>query len=78
MEWPDSPSSATPSPPLPDVPALLIVGQQDIRTPTEDGREVAALLPRSTFVSVPNTGHSVIGNAGCVEAAVRRLSAASR
>jgi pimeloyl-ACP methyl ester carboxylesterase len=75
VEWPESPFSGAPSQPLPDVPALLLVGQLDIRTPVEDAGEVAALLPRSTLITVPNTGHSVIGNASCAEPAVRRFMA---
>ena len=56
IEWPDAPFVSTPSQPLPDVPALLLSGRQDIRTPVEDAGEVAKLLPHSTFVTVPNSG----------------------
>jgi len=75
LGWPDSPVSGTPSEPLPDVPTLLLAGQQDIRTTVADARAVAALLPRATVVTVPNSGHSLIGNAECAEPAVKRFMA---
>jgi pimeloyl-ACP methyl ester carboxylesterase len=48
-------------PPVPDVPTLLVEGQDDLRTPVEGAQKMAALLPRSTLISVPGTGHSVFG-----------------
>lgn len=73
VQWPDAPFSAVPAQPLPDVPALLLSGRQDIRTPVEDATEVAKLLPHGTLVTVPNAGHSLIGNTNCTEAAIRRF-----
>ncbi|MEA2492945.1 MAG: hypothetical protein QOJ29_856 [Thermoleophilaceae bacterium] len=59
--------------PLPDVPTLLIEGQDDLRTPVEGARKVAALLPHSTLVAVPGTGHSVLGAdlTGCSDRALK-------
>jgi pimeloyl-ACP methyl ester carboxylesterase len=59
--------------PLPDVPALLVSGQDDLRTPLEGAQRLAALLPRSTVVSVPGTGHSVFGSdlSGCSDRALK-------
>jgi pimeloyl-ACP methyl ester carboxylesterase len=59
--------------PLPDVPALLLSGQDDLRTPLEGAQRLAALLPRASLVSVPGTGHSVFGSdlTGCSGRALR-------
>jgi pimeloyl-ACP methyl ester carboxylesterase len=60
-EWPD----ASPPPPaqraLPDVPTLILSGEQDLRTPTSNARSVRAVIPDSQLLVVPFTGHSVIG-----------------
>jgi hypothetical protein len=60
--WPD----ASPQPPaagaLPDVPTLILSGEQDLRTPTADARSVAARIPDAQLLLVPFTGHSVIGS----------------
>jgi pimeloyl-ACP methyl ester carboxylesterase len=47
--------------PLPNVPALIISGAEDMRTPTADAQQVAAQIPDATLLVVPNTGHSVLG-----------------
>jgi len=60
--WPEAPAEPVPGPgPLPDVPALLIEGGNDLRTPVEAARTVAAQLPRSRLVVVPGVGHSTLG-----------------
>jgi pimeloyl-ACP methyl ester carboxylesterase len=46
--------------PLPDVPALVLSGEADLRTPTANAREVAAAIPDSHLLTVPFTGHSVL------------------
>jgi hypothetical protein len=76
VEWPeagDAPERATA--PLPDVPALVISGTDDIRTPLEVAQQVASQLPHSTLLSVPGIGHSVLGDSGCAARAVRSLFA---
>ncbi len=73
LEWPD----AAPPPPvvssLPDVPTLILSGEQDLRTPTADARSVAAMIPNAQLLVVPYTGHSVLGTdfSGCAQAAVK-------
>jgi pimeloyl-ACP methyl ester carboxylesterase len=72
VAWPDA---STPSPsagPLPNVPALILSGAQDLRTPTGNARQVAGQIPDAQLVRVPYTGHSVIGSdlSGCARAAV--------
>jgi pimeloyl-ACP methyl ester carboxylesterase len=60
--WPDA--SAPPPPPsaLPNVPTLILSGEQDLRTPTADARAVAAQIPDAQLLLVPYTGHSVLGS----------------
>jgi pimeloyl-ACP methyl ester carboxylesterase len=62
---------------LPDVPALLIAGGLDVRTPVESARAVASQLPRAELVVVGNVGHSVLGHSlhDCAGRTVRRFLA---
>lgn len=59
--WPARTRDTGPLPPLPDVPVLLLNGNDDLRTPVESARAVAGSFPRSSLVVVPNAGHSVFG-----------------
>src|SRR5438552_649219 len=71
--WPaDQRKPLTPPGPLPDVPALLVSGADDLRTPLEGAEKTAALLPHSSLVVVPDTGHSVYGSdlTGCSDRAL--------
>jgi pimeloyl-ACP methyl ester carboxylesterase len=63
--------------PLPDVPTLILEGEDDLRTPVENGQHVAALFPRSQLVVSPDTGHSALGSdlSGCAERAFARFFA---
>ena len=69
--WPNAAPPPDPAPELPRVPALLLAGEADVRTPVEDARNVAARLG-ATAIIVPHTGHSVLGSdfSGCARAAV--------
>ena len=60
--------------PLPDVPALILSGRLDVRTPAENGRAVAALMPRARVVEVPGNGHDQVDTdvTGCVAVALDR------
>ncbi len=59
--WPySSPAPAPALAPLPDVPTLILSGEQDLRTPTADARQLAAQIPDAHLVVVPYTGHSVL------------------
>jgi pimeloyl-ACP methyl ester carboxylesterase len=40
-----------------DVPALVIVGEEDTLTPPEESERMAATLPRATLVRIPGAGH---------------------
>jgi pimeloyl-ACP methyl ester carboxylesterase len=66
-----------PDPRLPDVPALVLVGDLDTITTPQESAAAAALFPRSTFVVVRNTGHvTAVGDVyDCASAIVRRFIA---
>jgi pimeloyl-ACP methyl ester carboxylesterase len=76
-DWPN----AAPAPPsvstLPTVPTLILSGEQDLRTPTSNARQVAAMIPGAQLLTVPYTGHSVLGTdfSGCALAAVKSFFA---
>ena len=56
-----APTGAPPSfAALPDVPALVLNGTLDLRTPLADAQAVAARFPRGRLVAVGGTGHSVL------------------
>lgn len=46
--------------PLPPVPALLLAGEDDLRTPVEAARGTAARFPDAQLVTVAATGHSIL------------------
>ncbi len=79
LGWPSTPRP--PFPPAveqgPDVPVLVIGGREDLRTPLEDQRRVAAQFPNGQVLSVPGVGHSVLTNdlSGCALRGVRRFLA---
>ncbi len=62
---------------LPDVPALLLSGRLDMRTPLEDAQRVKALMPRAQLVTVPGNGHDEVDSdgTGCVAKALTRFTA---
>src|SRR4051794_4314753 len=73
--WPPGRAVAPSTAPLPDVPALILSGRLDVRTPTENAQEVAAQLPHSTLVTVPGNGHDETDSelSGCVARALFRF-----
>jgi pimeloyl-ACP methyl ester carboxylesterase len=76
--WPDASAKLPASSALPNVPTLILSGEQDLRTPTADARRVAALIPDAQLLVVPWTGHSVIGSdvSDCASLAVKAFFAA--
>src|SRR5271154_3845734 len=61
--WPYTTPAPTPrNAPFPSVPTLILSGTEDLRTPTANAREVAAQIPGSKLLIVPNVGHSVLGD----------------
>jgi len=76
--WPYSaPAPAPNEAPLPSVPTLILSGADDLRTPTSGAREVAAQIPGSHLLVVPNTGHSVLSSdpTDCASDALQALFA---
>ncbi|HEU0019728.1 MAG TPA: alpha/beta hydrolase [Thermoleophilaceae bacterium] len=77
--WPaPSPGVATPAfAPLPDVPALLLAGGTDTRTPIDNARAVAAQMPRAKLMTVARAGHGTLSFdfTGCPTRATRRFLA---
>src|SRR4051794_16063425 len=79
--WPAVQRTLPPPPgPMPDVPTLLIEGQDDLRTPVEGAQKLAAALPHATLLAVPGTGHSVLGAdlTGCSDRALKAFFANRR
>ncbi len=72
--WPEAPI-AQPSAPLPDVPTLILSGDDDLRTPRKDAVALARRIPSAELVTVPETGHSVLTSdlLGCADAALVRF-----
>jgi pimeloyl-ACP methyl ester carboxylesterase len=60
--WPNASAASIVPGVLPNVPTLILSGAQDLRTPTSNARQVAALIPDAQLLVVPYTGHSVIGS----------------
>lgn len=59
--WPFTrPAPPVSSEPLPAVPTLIVSGAEDLRTPTSGARAIAAAIPGSHLLVVPNTGHSAL------------------
>jgi hypothetical protein len=57
------------------VPALLLNGVDDLRTPLEGAQGVAAALPRGRLVAIAATGHSTFGTdlTGCAGRVLQRF-----
>jgi pimeloyl-ACP methyl ester carboxylesterase len=62
---------------LPDVPVLVLSGDQDLRTPNEDAKATAGLFPQASYVQVPGNGHDELGGdiTGCAREALTRFVA---
>ncbi|MGH2979698.1 MAG: alpha/beta fold hydrolase, partial [Solirubrobacterales bacterium] len=59
--WPTAPAEPRlPDGPFPAVPTLVLAGENDLRTPLEAARRIAARIQGATLVSVPEMGHSVL------------------
>jgi pimeloyl-ACP methyl ester carboxylesterase len=77
LRWPQGDTPAPPSTaPLPDVPALLLSGRLDTRTPLENARELLPSLPHGQLLTVAGTGHDVLDSdiTGCAAKALRRFA----
>ena len=76
LRWPDPgrPPRAAGGP-YPAVPALLLQGQEDLRTPPEVSAQIATRVPGARRVTVPGAGHAVIGASGCARRQLLRFVA---
>jgi pimeloyl-ACP methyl ester carboxylesterase len=77
--WPDASAAPPAAGALPNVPTLILSGEQDLRTPTSGAKSVAAQIPDAQLLLVPYTGHSVLGSdfSGCAEAALAAFFASA-
>jgi pimeloyl-ACP methyl ester carboxylesterase len=76
--WPAAPDPpAFPTAPLPAAPTLLVSGTRDLRTPLQDARGLAGLMPDARVLQVVGAGHSVLSSAepGCPGRALGRFFA---
>jgi len=75
--WPADAARPPFTGPLPDVPALLLGGRLDTRTPIENALATAAELPHSRVVSLRNSGHDATDSdqTGCIARATARFFA---
>jgi pimeloyl-ACP methyl ester carboxylesterase len=75
--WPPQNVRASFTGPLPDVPALLLGGRLDTRTPFENARATARELPHASLVGLRGSGHDVLDSdvTGCSARALRRFAA---
>jgi pimeloyl-ACP methyl ester carboxylesterase len=73
--WPNDAARPQFRGPLPDVPALLLGGRLDMRTPIENAFATHALLPHSTVVALPGNGHDATDSdqTGCIARATSRF-----
>src|SRR3954452_19241496 len=73
--WPNDAARPQFTSPLPDVPALLLGGRLDTRTPIENALATHALLPHSTVVALPGSGHDATDSdqTGCIATATSRF-----
>jgi pimeloyl-ACP methyl ester carboxylesterase len=74
LRWPAQPARpGIGSGPLPNVPALVLAGDRDLRTPAAHAADVAARFPQGRLLIAPGVGHSVLGAdlSSCAEKAVK-------
>ena len=75
LAWPGDVTRLPFTGPLPDVPALLLGGRLDTRTPLENARATAKELPHSTIVALKGSGHDALDSdiTGCTAQALARF-----
>jgi len=76
-QWPNDVARQPYTAPLPDVPALLLGGRLDTRTPIENARATAAQLPHASVVTLHGSGHDATDSddTGCIARATSRFFA---
>jgi pimeloyl-ACP methyl ester carboxylesterase len=78
--WPVGEVAGPVDAPLPGVSTLILGGSLDVRTPLENDRALAELIPGAQLVVVPGSGHDEIDSDlnGCVRRALVRFFADRR
>jgi pimeloyl-ACP methyl ester carboxylesterase len=74
-QWPVGTARPPFTGPLPDVPALLLGGRLDTRTPIENAFATKAQLPRASVVTLKGSGHDTMDSdiTGCIARAMQRF-----
>jgi pimeloyl-ACP methyl ester carboxylesterase len=75
LDWPGDQVRQPFNGPLPDVPALLLGGRLDTRTPIENAFATHNELPHSAVVTLKGSGHDTLDSdiTGCIAQALRRF-----
>jgi pimeloyl-ACP methyl ester carboxylesterase len=75
MDWPGDAVRQPFTGPLPDVPALLLGGRLDTRTPVENAFATKQELPHASVVTLKGSGHDTLDSdvTGCISEALRRF-----
>jgi pimeloyl-ACP methyl ester carboxylesterase len=76
--YPPTVTTAPSTAPLPDVPALVLSGRQDWRTPLENGQSVAAEMPHGRSSSPCRARATTSSTATSAAASIARCGASSR
>jgi pimeloyl-ACP methyl ester carboxylesterase len=63
LKWPATAQAPDLGGAYPDVPALVLSGEDDLRTPLEGARGVAAHYPHAVLRTFPHAGHDVVDGA---------------
>jgi pimeloyl-ACP methyl ester carboxylesterase len=71
--WPAASPAPEPIGPLPAVPALVVAGEEDLRTPLEEGARLAGRIAGGRVLPVAGVAHSVLGSSDCAARAVARF-----
>jgi pimeloyl-ACP methyl ester carboxylesterase len=76
-QWPAGAARPPFTGPLPDVPALLLGGRLDTRTPIENAFATKAQLPHASVVTLKGSGHDTMDSdiTGCIAQAMQRFIA---
>jgi pimeloyl-ACP methyl ester carboxylesterase len=74
-QWPVGTARPPFTGPLPDVPALLLGGRLDTRTPIENAFDTKAQLPHASVVTLKGSGHDTMDSdiTGCIARAMQRF-----
>ena len=72
IDWPTTPPAPRPPTGVSAVPTLLLAGVDDLRTPYEQARVVAAAYSDGQLLKVPGVGHSTVttDSTGCAKRAM--------